>query len=56
MVIEEIEDNVIAIYARGMSTCNICDYVTEMYAIDISATEISNITDRIIPATNEWRN
>jgi putative transposase len=42
-------------YARGMSTRNISDYVKEMYAMEISPTGISNITDRIIPAMNEWR-
>lgn len=56
IITEELEDNVVAMYARGMSTRNISDYVKEMYAMDISATEISNITDRIIPVMNEWRN
>lgn len=55
IITEELEDNVIAMYARGMSTRNISDYVKDMYAMDISATEISNITDRVIPAMNEWR-
>ncbi|WP_415836149.1 IS256 family transposase, partial [Pedobacter westerhofensis] len=56
IITEELEDNVIAMYARGMSTRNISDYVKEMYAMNISATEISHITDKIIPAMNEWRN
>jgi len=56
IITEELEDNVIAVYARGMSTRNISNYVKEMYAMDISATEISNITDKIIPAMNEWLN
>lgn len=56
IITSELEDNVIAMYARGMSTRNISDYVKEMYAMDISATEISHITDKIIPAMNEWRN
>jgi putative transposase len=55
IITDELEENVIAMYARGMSTRNISDYVKEMYAIEISATKISNITDRIIPAMNEWR-
>jgi len=38
-----------------MSTRDISSYVKEMYAMDISATEISDITDKIIPAINEWR-
>jgi hypothetical protein len=39
-----------------MSTRNISEYVKEMYAMDISATEISHITDKIVPLMNEWRN
>ena len=48
-------------YARGISIRNISEYVKEMYAMEISATEISHITDKpgrraIIPLMNEWRN
>jgi len=56
IITEELEGNVISMYARGMSTRDISSYVKEMYAMDISATEISNITDKVIPALNEWRN
>lgn len=56
IITEELEDNVIAMYACGMNTRNISDYIKEMYVMEISATEISNITDRVIPAMNEWRN
>ncbi|MNV94438.1 hypothetical protein D3C71_1892320 [compost metagenome] len=41
IIMAELEDNVIAMYARGMSALNISDYVKEMDAMDISATEIS---------------
>ncbi|WP_437920655.1 IS256 family transposase [Sphingobacterium sp. LRF_L2] len=56
LIITELEGNVISMYARGMSTRDISSYVKEMYAMDISATEISNITDKVIPSLNEWRN
>lgn len=56
IITNELEDNVIAMYARGMSTRDISNYVQEMYAMEISATEISHITDKVIPAMNEWRN
>jgi len=56
IITEELEDKVIAMYARGMSTRNISEYVKEMYAMEISATEISHITDKVIPLMNEWRN
>jgi len=56
IITEELEDRVLAMYARGMSTRNISDYVAEMYAMEISATQISHITDKIVPVMNEWRN
>lgn len=56
MVREELKNNVISMYARGMSTQNISGYVKEIYAIEVSATEIPNIMDKVIPALNEWRN
>lgn len=61
IVTEELEDKVIAMYARGMSTRNISEFIKEMYAMEISATEISHITDKpdrrvVIPLMNEWRN
>ncbi len=56
IITEELEDKVLAMYARGMSTRNIADYVAEMYAMEISATQISHITDKIVPVMNEWRN
>lgn len=56
IITEELEGNVISMYAKGMSTRDISGYVKEIYAMDISATEISTITDKVIPALNEWRN
>lgn len=55
IITDELEDNVLAMYSRGMSTRDISKYVKEMYAMDISATEISSITDKVIPAMKEWR-
>ena len=55
IITDELEDNVLAMYSRGMSTRDISKYVKEMYAMEISATEISSITDKVIPAMKEWR-
>ncbi len=46
---------VLALYAKGMSTRDISGFILEMYAMEISATEISHITDCVIPMLNEWR-
>lgn len=45
----------LAMYAKGMSTRDISGFILEMYAMEISATEISHITDCVIPILNEWR-
>jgi transposase-like protein len=56
IITEELEGNVLSMYAMGMSTRSISDYIREMYAMEISATEISRITDSVLPAVQEWRN
>jgi putative transposase len=55
IITSELEDKVLAMYAKGMSTRDISGFILEMYAMEISATEISHITDSVIPMLNEWR-
>jgi len=44
-----IEDKIISLYGRGLTTREINEQVQDLYGIEISATMVSNITDRIIP-------
>ena len=53
---DEIEDKVIAMYAKGMTTRDIEDSVREIYGAEVSASLISRITDKILPDINEWQN
>jgi putative transposase len=43
-------------YAIGMSTRATRDYIQEMYAMEISAAEISRITEILLPAVQKWHN
>ena len=43
-----IEEKVISLYARGMSTRDIHDHLQELYGIELSAEMVSKITDKII--------
>jgi len=52
----EIEQKVIALYAKGMSTRDIQDLLTELYGIDVSAETISAITDKVWPLVEAWQN
>lgn len=43
-------------FASGMSYKDITSHIEEIYDHKISAAAISNITDRLLPIINEWRN
>lgn len=55
IVTTELEDKVIGLYGLGLSTRDIASHIKELYQMDISATVLSAITDKVIPAMNEWR-
>jgi transposase-like protein len=55
-MIDNIEDVVIGLYARGMNTRDIEDQIKEIYQIDISETTVSNITSRVIEYMKLWQN
>jgi putative transposase len=51
-----IDDKIISMYAKGMSTRDINDQIKEIYGIDVSADMVSRITDKVIPLAKEWQN
>lgn len=51
-----IEEKVISLYARGMSTRDIHDQLKDIYGIELPADMVSKITDNIIPHIKEWQN
>jgi putative transposase len=53
---DEIEQKILAMYAKGMSQRDIEDNLREIYGADIPQTLISKITDKILPEVNEWQN
>ena len=53
---DEIEQKILAMYAKGMSQRDIEDNLREIYGADISQSMISKITDKILPEVNEWQN
>ncbi|MBV1820518.1 IS256 family transposase, partial [Bacteroidales bacterium MSK.15.36] len=53
--ISGIEQKIISLYARGMSTRDIHDQIKDIYGIEMSAEMVSKITDRLIPEIKEWQ-
>lgn len=53
--ISGIEEKVVSLYARGMSTRDIHDQILDLYGIELSAGMASKITDKILPQAKEWQ-
>ena len=50
-----MEEKIISMYAKGMSTSDIESHMRELYDIEISDSTISRITDKILPLVKEWQ-
>lgn len=50
-----LEQQVIAMYQKGMSTRDIEDHLRDIYGVDASPALISRITDKIMPQMMEWQ-
>jgi len=50
------KDQIIAMYAKGVSTRDIQDHLHQLYGMDVSPTMISNVTNKIVPIIKEWQN
>ena len=54
--ISNIEDQVLSMYAKGMTTRDISSHLRDVYGVDASAEMISHMTDRVLPIAREWQN
>lgn len=53
--ISRLETQIIELYGMGNTTRQISDFVENLYGFGVSAEMVSNITDKIIPAMEEWK-
>lgn len=51
----DIEEKILSMYAKGMTTSDIEAHVRDIYGIEISDTTVSRITDKILPIAKEWQ-
>ena len=54
--IDDLEKRVLVMYSKGMTTRDIEDHLRDIYGVDASASMISRITDKVMPAVTEWQN
>lgn len=54
-VTQDMEEKIISMYAKGMTTNDIESHMRELYDIEICDSTISRITDKILPIVKEWQ-
>lgn len=51
----DIEEKILSMYAKGMTTSDIESHIQEIYGLECSDSTISRITDKILPVVREWQ-
>ena len=54
--ISSIDDKILSMYAKGMSTEAINSHIEELYHFSVSKEQVSRVTDKILPIAQEWQN
>lgn len=50
----DIEEKILSMYAKGMTTRDIDAHIREIYGLEVSDSTVSRITDKILPVVKEW--
>jgi transposase-like protein len=50
----ELEEKILCLYARLVSTRDIQDTLGEMYGVEVSAAKISKVTDKVWDLVEAW--
>ena len=54
--ISDIDQKIISMYAKGMTTRQISETIEDIYGFETSESFISDVTDKILPQIEEWQN
>ena len=53
--ISDIDQKIISMYAKGMTTRQISDTLMDIYGFEASESFISDVTDKLLPQIEEWQ-
>lgn len=53
--ISSIDDKIISMYAKGMTTRQISETIEDIYGFEVSEGMVSDITDKLLPKIEEWQ-
>ena len=51
----DIEQKIISLYAKGMTTRQISETIKDIYGFEVSDGMVSDITDRLLPQIEDWQ-
>jgi len=51
----DIEEKILSMYAKGMSTSDIEAHIQDIYGLSVSDSTVSRLTDKILPVVKEWQ-
>lgn len=54
-VSQDIEEKILSMYAKGMTTGDIETHIRDIYGVEVSDTTVSRVTDKILPIAKEWQ-
>ena len=54
--ISDVDQKIISMYAKGMTTRQISETIEDIYGFEVSEGFISDVTDKIIPQIEDWQN
>ena len=52
---QDIEEKILSMYAKGMTTGDIEAHIQDIYGISVADSTVSRITDKILPIAKEWQ-
>ena len=50
---QDIEEKILSMYAKGMTTGDIETHIRDIYGLEVSDTTVSRITDKVLPVAKE---
>jgi Transposase and inactivated derivatives len=50
-----IDDKIIAMYAKGLTTRQISEQIEDIYGFEVSESFVSDVTDKLLPQIDEWQ-
>ena len=54
--ISDIDQKIISMYAKGMTTRQISETIEDIYGFETSGGFISDVTDKVLPQIEDWQN